>query len=63
MTFHYPHANYGAILIDWKTRTTVWAATAKSGGNGFAGQGNLRKSFVDTIIKKLRTDGLLSRPR
>lgn len=57
----FPEANFGAALVEWETEQTVWAASAESGGNAFADQGNLRKSFVDSIIDSLREDGLLSR--
>lgn len=57
----FPHADFGASLVEWETEQTVWAASAESSGNAFADQGNLRKSFVDSIIDSLREDGLLSR--
>lgn len=54
-----PRADFGAVLLEWEAEQAVWTASAESGGNAFADQGNLRESFVDAMIEKLREDGLL----
>lgn len=58
-----PHASFGAVLLDWQTEKSVWAASAESGGNAFADQGDLRDDFVNAIVESLRQDGFLTRKR
>ncbi len=54
-----PWANFTAVLLDVATGWSVWAASARTGGNAFAGTGTLLRSMAGRTVKQLRTDGLI----
>lgn len=54
-----PWANFTAVLLDASSGTAVWAASARTGGNAFAGTGTLLRSMAKRTMKQLRADGLV----
>jgi hypothetical protein len=54
-----PWAGFTAVLLDVESATAVWAATAQTGGNAFAGTGTLLRSMASRTVKQLRADGVV----
>jgi len=52
-------AGYSLSLIDAFDESTIWTATADTGGNVYAGQGTLRDSLVGKTLEQLIRDGIL----
>jgi hypothetical protein len=52
-------AGYSLYLYDAVDQSTIWTASADTGGNVYAGQGTLRKSLVGKTLKQLIRDGIL----
>lgn len=60
-----PWATFSAQLIarptPGATPVPVWAATANSGGNAFAGASTLVRSVVGKTVSQLIADGIISK--
>ena len=54
-----PWANFTAVLLDASTGSTVWVASARTGGNAFAGTGTLLRSMAQRTVQQLRSDGIV----
>lgn len=52
-------AGYSLSLIDVVDQSTIWTASADTGGNALAGQGGLRNSLVGKTLEQLIRDGIL----
>ena len=55
-----PWASFTAVLLDVATGSAVWAASARTGGNAFAGTGTLLRSMASRTVGQLRSDGVVA---
>lgn len=53
-----PWANYEAVLLSTSDGHVAWYATARSGGNAFAGWDDLIRSASSKTVSKLVSDGV-----
>lgn len=54
--YNKPWAQFTAQLYETMSGTSVWVATATTGGNAFAGSGDLVNSMADKTAKRLQAD-------
>lgn len=59
-TYQKPWAVFGATLYDANTGTSVWVATAHTGGNELATNMTLLRSMVDKTVERLNSDDVVN---
>jgi hypothetical protein len=57
--YNKPWAQFTASLYDANTGTTIWVATATTGGNAFAKSATLVRSMADKTAARLLEDGII----